>query len=268
MSATEKRYFWLKLKEDFFDDKQTRYLRSLPDGDKVLITYLKMQLKSLKTAGTIRYDRILPSSEEELALLLDEDINIVKFTIKALLQINAIEVLNDDSIYMIAMQELIGNEGASAERVRRYRENKKQKALQGNTFVTASNKCNELCHGEIEVDIEKELDKEKELDAEVEKKEVNIFKICEAKGIELSDNAINYISDCLSNGISKEVICYAISEAVDHQIKNWSYIQKILNRYKFEGYKTLDDVKQDSIERNNENTGTYSKKFLNQFYTN
>ena len=82
MSATEKRYFWLKLKEDFFDDKQTRYLRSLPDGDKVLITYLKMQLKSLKTAGTIRYDRILPSSEEELALLLDEDINIVKFTIK------------------------------------------------------------------------------------------------------------------------------------------------------------------------------------------
>ena len=123
-------------------------------------------------------------------------------------------------------------------------------------------------HGEIEVDIEKELDKEKELDAEVEKKEVNIFKICEAKGIELSDNAINYISDCLSKGISKEVICYAISEAVDHQIKNWSYIQKILNRYKFEGYKTLDDVKQDSIERNNENTGTYSKKFLNQFYTN
>ena len=72
----------------------------------------------------------------------------------------------------------------------------------------------------------------------------------------------------MSNGISKEVICYAISEAVDHQIKNWSYIQKILNRYKFEGYKTLDDVKQDSIERNNENTGTYSKKFLNQFYTN
>ena len=71
MGTNEKRYFWLKLKEDFFDDKQIKYLRSLPDGDKVLITYLKMQLKSLKTAGTIRYDRILPSSEDELALMLD-----------------------------------------------------------------------------------------------------------------------------------------------------------------------------------------------------
>lgn len=262
-NAPEKKYFWLKLKENFFDDKQIRFLRTLPDGDKIVITYLKMQLKSLKTAGTIRYDRILPSCEDELALMLDEDINIVKFTIKALLQINAIEILEDNSIFMIAMQELIGKESASAERMRKLRS--KQKSLPSHCDSNV-----QKCYTEIEVDIEieKELDKEKELDAEVEKKEINIFKICESKEIELSDNAINYISDCLSNGMSKEVICYAISEAVDHQIKNWSYIQKILNRYKFEGYKTLDDVKKDSIERNNENTGTYSKKFLNQFYTN
>lgn len=54
MNAPEKKYFWLKLKENFFDDKQIRFLRTLPDGDKIVITYLKMQLKSLKTAGTIR----------------------------------------------------------------------------------------------------------------------------------------------------------------------------------------------------------------------
>lgn len=196
MSTNEKRYFWLKLKEDFFDDKQIRYLRSLPDGDKVLITYLKMQLKSLKSAGTIRYDRILPSSEEELALLLDEDINIVKFTVKALVQINAIEILKDDSIYMLAMQELIGNEGASAERVRRYRENKNQKALQCNTSVTAGNKCNELCHGEIEVNIEleKELEKDKELDAEaeIEKMKNTIFTLCKEKGINTYNDYFKY----------------------------------------------------------------------------
>ena len=90
MNAPEKKYFWLKLKENFFDDKQIRFLRTLPDGDKIVITYLKMQLKSLKTAGTIRYDKILPTCEEELALMLDEDVNIVKFTIKALLQINVL----------------------------------------------------------------------------------------------------------------------------------------------------------------------------------
>ena len=264
----QKRYFWLKLKEDFFDDKQTRYLRSLPDGDKVVITYLKMQLKSLKTEGTIRYDRILPSSEEELALLLDEDINIVKFTVKALEQINAIEILEDDSIYMLAMQELIGKEGESTERVRRFRENKKLRALQCNVDVTECNTCNVSCNTDIE--IEKELEKEKKLDAEAEKekRKNSIFKLCREKGIELSTNAEEYIGDCLDNGMTPQIIIYAISEAVDHQIKNWSYIQKILTRYKFEGYTTVDELKKDTQERNQSNLPTHTKKFYNQFYAN
>lgn len=151
--TSKKKYFWLKLKEDFFDDKQVKYLRSLPDGDKIVITYLKMQLKSLKTEGTIRYDQLLPTCEEELALMLDEELNIVKFTIKALQQINVIEILEDNTIYMIAMQELIGKECESAERVRKFRSEKKgllqcNEAVtkvygNGNGDVTKSLQCNE-----------------------------------------------------------------------------------------------------------------------------
>ena len=133
--SDNKRYYWLKLKDTFFEEKTTKFLRKLPDGDKLVITYLKMQLKSLKANGIIKYDRLMPSCEEELSLILDEDINIVKFTIRALLQSNAIEILEDNSIYMIAVQELIGKESGSAERVRRFRENKKV-ALHCNTNVT------------------------------------------------------------------------------------------------------------------------------------
>jgi len=263
---SEKRYFWLKLKEDFFDDKQIRFLRSLPDGDKVVITYLKMQLKSLKTDGTIRYDKLLPSSEEELALMLDEDLNIVKFTIQALLKINAIEILEDKSIYMIALQELIGSEGASALRTRAYRERKKLLLSQCNNNVQDVTSHE---HGEIELEKEIDLDKEKELEEEVEKKKNAIFKICMVRGIELSENAKKYILDCLYNcKLTPEIILYAISEAVDHQIKNWSYIQSILNRYKFEGYKTIEQVKQDSINRVQANLPKYSKQELEKYYTN
>lgn len=270
MSAPEKKYFWLKLKENFFDDKQIRYLRSLPDGDKVVITYLKMQLKSLKTAGTIRYDRILPSSEEELALMLDEDINIVKFTVKALLQINAIEILEDNSIFMIAMQELIGKESASAERMRNFRKRQKELSSQCDNSEQSSD-CNvQTRYTEIEIELEKELDKEIELDVEVEKekRKESIFKLCKEKGIELSTNAEEYINNCLDNGMTPQIIIYAISEAVDHQIKNWSYIQKILTRYKFEGYTTVDELKKDSQERSQSNLPTHTKKFYNQFYAN
>ena len=96
--SDNKRYYWLKLKETFFEEKTTKFLRKLPDGDKLVITYLKMQLKSLKANGILKYDKLMPSCEEELALILDEDINIVKLTIQALLQSSAIEILDDNSI--------------------------------------------------------------------------------------------------------------------------------------------------------------------------
>ena len=154
--ADSKKYYWLKLKENFFDEKQIKYLRSLPDGDKLVIVYLKMQLKSLKTEGFIKYDRILPSCSEELAMVLDEELNIVKLTINALMQVGAIEELDDGSLYMIAMQDLIGKEGESAERVRRFRQKQKTVLLQCNSNVT---KCNTEIEKEIELKTEKEKDK-------------------------------------------------------------------------------------------------------------
>lgn len=170
--AEIKKYYWLKLKEDFFEEKQIKYLRKLPDGDKLVIAYLKMQLKSLKTEGFIKYDSILPSNIEELSMILDEDINIVTLLIKALQQVGAIEILDDGSFYMIAMQDLIGKEGASAERVRKFRERQKQneiKMLPCNTNVTN-------CNTEIEKEKEKEIEIEKKIELDIEKdKKINKY---------------------------------------------------------------------------------------------
>ena len=145
--SDNKKYYWLKLKESFFDEKLQKYIRTLPDGDRLLIAYLKMQLKSLRTEGLIKYDQILPAIEEELAMILDEDVNTIKLLLPALEKARAIEILEDGSIYMLAMQDLIGKEGKSAERVRNFRERQKQKALQCNTDVTK-------CNTEIELEIE------------------------------------------------------------------------------------------------------------------
>ena len=136
VEMAEKRYYWMKLNEEFFDEKHIKFLRTLPDGDKVVIVYLKMQLKSLRTEGFIKIDSILPSDIQELSLILDEDEKIVAFTIEALKKLNLIEIM-EDGFYMIALQELIGREGSSAERVRRFREKKKQQeTLQSNATVT------------------------------------------------------------------------------------------------------------------------------------
>lgn len=156
-----KKYYWLKLKEDFFEEKYIKALRKLPDGDALTIVYLKMQLKSLKTEGIIQYDRILPSAEEELALVLDEDVNIVRLTLSAIVKMGLVEQWENDTLYMVAMQNLIGSETAVAERVRKHRE--KQKMLHCNTQVTNSNTY-----------IEKEKrEKRKEINQDIEIREDN-----------------------------------------------------------------------------------------------
>lgn len=147
-----KKYFWLKLKDDFFDEKYVKALRKLPGGETLVIVYLKMQLKGLKTEGIIKYDHIMPSAEEELALALDEDVNNVKMTISALLNMGIVEKWEDETIYLVAMQQLIGSETASAERVRKHRE------LQNNTLALQCNNDVTKCNTEIEIDIEKEKD--------------------------------------------------------------------------------------------------------------
>lgn len=222
-----KKYYWLKLKEDFFEEKQIKYLRKLPDGDKLVIAYLKMQLKSLKTEGFIKYDSILPSNIEELSMILDEDINIVTLLIKALQQVGAIEILDDGSFYMIAMQDLIGKEGQSAERVRRFRERQKQngiKMLQCNANVT---KCN------IEIEKDIEIEKEKDVEEITKCYEQNIGLITPATAEVLFD----YLKD-----MDKDLIIKAIKIASINNKRSGKYIQGILNDWNKKGIKTLLDA--------------------------
>lgn len=134
---SEKRYYWLKLYDTFFDNKTSKYLRKLPDGDRILIVYLKLQLKLLKSEGVFIYENLCDSMADEIALTLDEDVNIVKFLLTALEKTKTIEYLNENTFMLSEMQDLIGSEGSSAARVRKHR--KKYEVLQSNISVTNGN---------------------------------------------------------------------------------------------------------------------------------
>ena len=156
-----KRFYWLKLKEDFFDEKYIKALRRLPQGDSLAIVYLKMQLNSLKTEGIIKYEGILPDSIAELAMALDEDEQVVRLAVEALVRFGVVERWDDETLYMSAMQQLIGSESDSAARVRKHRE------LQGNVKALQSNGDVTACNAEKEIEKEKREEsksKEKEKD--------------------------------------------------------------------------------------------------------
>lgn len=126
-AKNKKRYRWLKLMAGFFDNKYIKILRSRDGGDKNVIIYLILQLSALETDGIIKFEHLMPTVEEEVAIGIDEDIEEIKTAIDALKSMNLVEVLEDGSLFMCGKQDLLdyGSESAAAERQRKSREHRK-----------------------------------------------------------------------------------------------------------------------------------------------
>lgn len=151
-----KKYYWLKLKKDFFKDKKMKKLRKIAGGEIYTLIYLKLQLLSLDNEGVIEYEGIEETLAEELELELDEEKEHIEATLFLLEKWGLAENIDDNLLLPQAVNS-IGSESSSAERVRKHRlKNDKQNLLQCNATVTKSNE-----HIEIEKDIK--LDKEKDI---------------------------------------------------------------------------------------------------------
>jgi len=116
-----KKYYWLKLKADFFTSRAMKKLRRIAGGDTYTIIYLKLQLLSLKDEGLLFYEGVEPTFYEEMALALDEDAENVRATLIFLESMGLITQNNEHEYILTEVPYLIGGESESAERVRRYR---------------------------------------------------------------------------------------------------------------------------------------------------
>ncbi len=150
-----KRYFWLKLPEDFFRQKPIKKLRKIAGGDTYTIIYLKMLLIAIKQDGRLFFDGVEDEFYDELALELDEDSENVKVTVMFLVRQGLMELVDETEYFLTKCGEMVGSEGSSAARVREYRRNK---ALHCNNDVTGSNKMVTERREEIEIDKDKEID--------------------------------------------------------------------------------------------------------------
>ena len=164
-----KKYYWLKLKEDFFRQKEIKKLRKIAGGDTYTIIYLKMQLLSLQNEGVLKYEGVEENIAEQIALEIDEDVDNVQITLSFLMANKLIEEISKTDFFLVKANDCIGKEVDSAARVRAYRERKKQeekrieeeknKLLQCNGDVTKSNTEKEI---DIDIEKEKEIDIEKD----------------------------------------------------------------------------------------------------------
>lgn len=228
MVVKNKRYYWIQLAQDFFKSKEMKLLRKIAGGDTHTIIYLKMMLISLEDGGHIYYDGLADNLAEEIALMIDENVEDIKITLLFLESKGLLTRKSDRDYFLEQVPEMVGSETASARRVRKFREN--QLALQCNDDVTKRN-------GDI--DIEKDIDTEIEKDVDKNPVEL-IVEEYQSRIAQLDGTQFEILKEFITlDGMEAKVVLKAIGLAADNGKRNFSYIRAILTNWKNDGVLTI-----------------------------
>ncbi|MDU4337606.1 MAG: phage replisome organizer N-terminal domain-containing protein [Streptococcus mitis] len=226
MAVKNKRYYWIQLTQDFFKSKEMKLLRKIAGGDTHTIIYLKMMLISLEDGGCIYYDGLADNLAEEIALMIDENVEDIKITLLFLESKGLLTRKNDRDYFLEQVPEMVGSETASARRVRKFREN--QLALQCNNDVTKRN-------GDIDIDIDTEI--EKDVD---ENSVALIVEEYQSRIAPLDGTQFELLKEFITlDGMEAKVVLKAIGLAADNGKRNFSYIRAILTNWKNDGVLTI-----------------------------
>ena len=130
--AEQKRFYWLKLRKDFFQSQQIRILEGMPNGKEYAYFLLKLMAESISAEGRLRLTDTIPYSEEMLAALTNTNVDIVRAAVQAFQALGLVQLMDDGTYYMTEVEKMIGSavDNDNAERQRRFKERKKAEALQ------------------------------------------------------------------------------------------------------------------------------------------
>ena len=119
--AENRRFYYLKLKENFYINETMVVLESMPDGFLYSNLLLKMYLMSLKSGGTLMLNEHLPHTVQTIATFTRHHIGTVEKAIKVFMEFGLVEVLTNGAFYMTNIQTLIGKSSTEGERKRQER---------------------------------------------------------------------------------------------------------------------------------------------------
>ena len=164
--SDNKKYYYLRLKDNFFDSDELKILESMKDGYLYSNILLKLYLRSLKNDGKLVVNERIPYNAEMLASVTGHQVGTIKQALSMFKELGLIEVLENGAIYMLDIQNFIGKGSTEADRQRLYdrriSEERKQNKL------TQSRNLEEICKKstpEIEIELEKDIEIEKEINS-------------------------------------------------------------------------------------------------------
>lgn len=228
--AESKKYYWLKLKKDFFKRHDIQIIEAMPNGKDYILFYLKLLVESVDHEGGLRFNDTIPYNEMMLSTITNTNVDIVKNAMKMFVDLDMIEVLEDKTIFMCEVKKMLGTESYWAEQKRKQRETKLLDVGQCPQNVQSmSNVSNQ----EIEIELDKDIDKELNKDNANSKKEIK-HKYGEYKHVLLTDKEYNSLITDYNENLIKTFIT-KVDEYIEQYgkkgYKNYNLtIRKWINR--------------------------------------
>lgn len=244
MSTENKRFYWIKLRENFFQQETIDWLMEQENGSAYIVLYLKMCLLTANTSGELIRtigDMTIPYEPKKISQKTGFDIDTVNVALSLFKHLGLIEETQEGIPVMPEVKNMVGSESESAARVRKYR---KKKALQSNVDVT-----NKALQSNVEIrdksieyrDKSKENREEK---VESRKKEtgtsddglkdaVNAYR----KNIYPMPGEMDLEKlKALVDDFGSDIVVKAIDRAVTRNKRSLAYIHGILKRWQADGY--------------------------------
>ena len=138
--ADKTKYYYLKIKENFFDSEDMKLLESMDNGYIYSNILMKMYLLSLKNGGKLMYKDKIPYNSKMLSTILNHNVDILEKAIKVFKELNLIEVLDSGAIFMLDIQNYIGRSSDEADRKRAYRNQ-----IETEKNILIEDKCPDKC---------------------------------------------------------------------------------------------------------------------------
>lgn len=162
--SDNKKYYYLRLKDNFFDSDELKILESMKDGYLYSNILLKLYLRSLKNDGKLVVNDRIPYNAEMLASVTGHQVGTIKQALSMFKELGLIEILENGAIYMLDIQNFIGKGSTEADRRRSYdRKIAQEKELLKVESVRNLREISEKSTPEIEIELEREIEIEKEI---------------------------------------------------------------------------------------------------------
>ena len=263
--SDNKKYYYLRLKDNFFDTDEMKILESMKDGYLYSNILLKLYLRSLKNDGRLVFNDRIPYSADMLSSITGHQVGTIKQALSIFKDLGLIEVLDNGAIYLLDIQNYIGKGSSEADRKREYRQRIESER-------TNLRQISEKSPPEIEIELEKDIEIDKELYKEKDI-DIDTLSLCEQKSLihDVWEDAFDLITANVKKSLDNLVDEYgaaitkqAILDAKKQGKSHIKYVEGVLKNKMLEENipannskrkrfvkPTLSEIEQYCIERNN-----------------